>query len=98
MSKLTHSKFARIAEEFPKTWMRSDLEGLKKHVEEAFAEYESQYVFHNCFFHDDEVHIMLFSEGNAFVLTVSLEEKKVEEKPAKMAIPTPKPWYVRFWS
>ena len=99
MSKLTQTKFSKLTEDFPTKWKKSDVEGLKKHVEKVFSEYESQYIFYKCYFHEDTIHIMIFSEGNAFIKTVDLEDEPVDKKePPKMSVPTVKPWYVRFWS
>ena len=97
MSKLTQSKFKEVAENFPSEWPKDDLSGLKKHLEYVFTDFESQYIFQRCFFDPSDLHITIFSEGNAFILTVKMTE--ISTKPVKeMTAPTPKPWYVRFWS
>ena len=98
MSKLTQSKFSDVAKDFPSKWPRDDLSGLKKHLEYVFADFESQYIFQRCFFNNDDLHITVFSEGNAFVLTVRMSEVSTKPVPKEMKAPEPKPWYIRFWS
>jgi hypothetical protein len=100
MSKLTQAKFDTAVENFPEEWSKEDHDGLVAELKSALAEFEFHYMFHKCFFHDDELHIVVFSGGNSFVLTVKLVEEKKEKTPPEMKKPMPakaQPWWIRMW-
>lgn len=101
MSKLTQAKFDTAVENFPEEWNREDHDGLQAELKTALADFEFHYIFHQCFFHEDELHIVVFSGGNSFVLTVKLVDAPKEEvKPAPEMKVMPKkaqPWWIRMW-